>query len=233
MKKKLLWLLAVACLAPSPSACARETAPSAAPAPAAPAVEAPIHLLRDTSRLEPRFAGAIEPGVEYRAAIELKKGGLIEISLFAETAPNHVANFVSLARKGFYDGVTFHRVLEGFMAQGGDPTGTGAGGPGYTIKAEFSNLPHVRGTLSMARTSDPNSAGSQFFLCFKPTPFLDGQYTVFGQVVTGMELVDGLRRRDPGTNPNFPGDAIKTVTIREIRSAAAPATGEGAGSDSN
>lgn len=162
-----------------------------------------------------RFKGVLEPGKSYRAVIELEKGGEFEILFFHEIAPNHVANFVSLAKKGFYNGTTFHRVLEGFMAQGGDPTGTGSGGPGYTIPAEFSDRPHQRGTVSMARTSDPNSAGSQFFICFKSVPFLDGEYTVFGEVVRGMEVVDGLTRRDPDRSPKTPGDAIKSVRIIE------------------
>lgn len=177
----------------------------------------PVHVLKDTSVLDERFAGVLEPGVEYRARIEMAKGGVIELVLFAETAPNHVANFVSLARRGYYDGVTFHRVIPGFMAQGGDPTGSGGGGPGYTVRAEFSELRHVRGTLSMARTPDPNSAGSQFFICFAPAPFLDRQYTVFGQVDSGLEVVDAITPRDP-QRASTPGDAMKSVTIVEVRS---------------
>ncbi len=174
------------------------------------------HVLADTSRLEPRFQGVLVPGIEYHAVIEMTSGETIEIALFPETAPNHVANFVSLARKGFYDSVTFHRVIPGFMAQGGDPTGTGMGGPGYTVKAEFSNLPHQRGTLSMARAMDPNSAGSQFFICFTRTPFLDGKYTVFGQVIAGMTAVDAIRPRDPQANPDYTGDAMRRIWVREI-----------------
>lgn len=176
----------------------------------------PIHVLKDSSVLEARFAGELKLGVEYHAIIEMAKGGQIEIALYAETAPNHVANFVTLARQGFYDSVTFHRVIPGFMAQGGDPTGTGGSGPGYTIRAEFSNVAHKRGTVSMARTSDPNSAGSQFFICFGPAPFLDGQYSAFGEIIKGMEVVDAIRPRDPQRNPNFTGDAMKKVTIVEI-----------------
>jgi cyclophilin family peptidyl-prolyl cis-trans isomerase len=192
----------------------------------------PAHVLRDTSILEPRFQDVLEKGVEYRAIIELDLGdpgatgeagaalaggGRVEIALFAETAPNHVANFVSLARKGFFNGLTFHRVIPGFMAQGGDPTGTGSGGPGYTVNAEFSSTPHLRGTLSMARTPDPNSAGSQFFICYVPRPDLDRQYTVFGSVVSGMVHVDKLKPRDPRSNPAFTGSVMKRVTIMEIR----------------
>lgn len=175
----------------------------------------PAHVLSTLALIDTRFHGVLKTRVEYRAVIELEKGRRVEIVLFPETAPNHVANFVSLARKGFYDSVTFHRVLPGFMAQTGDPTGTGFGGPGYTIKAEFSNLPHKRGTLSTARGPDPNSAGSQFFICFKAKPFLDGQYTVFGEVVAGMQHVDALRLRDPDQNPDYPGDRMRTIRIKE------------------
>ena len=162
-----------------------------------------------------RFKGVLKPGAEYRAVVAMEKGGEFEIVFFPEIAPNHVANFVSLAKKGFYDGTTFHRVLEGFMAQGGDPTGSGGGGPGYSIPAEFSSTPHKKGTVSMARTSDPNSAGSQFFICFADCPMLDNQYTVFGEVVKGMDVVDKIKRRDPQQMPDFPGDKIKKVEIRE------------------
>lgn len=122
--------------------------------------------------------------------------GVVIIELYPDVAPNTVANFKLLVAKGFYDGLTFHRVIPGFMAQGGDPDGNGMGGPGYSIKAEFNNKKHLRGTVAMARTMDPDSAGSQFYICFAPQPHLDGQYTVFGQVVEGMDVVDQIR---PGT----------------------------------
>jgi peptidylprolyl isomerase/peptidyl-prolyl cis-trans isomerase B (cyclophilin B) len=124
--------------------------------------------------------------------IEIENGEII-IELYPDVAPNHVASFKALIAKGFYDGLIFHRVIADFMAQGGDPTGTGRGGPGYTIKAEFNARKHLRGTLSMARTHDPDSAGSQFFICFAPQPYLDGQYTVFGQVTKGMDVVDKIK----------------------------------------
>jgi peptidyl-prolyl cis-trans isomerase B (cyclophilin B) len=145
-----------------------------------------------------------------RAIIETKFGN-IEIKFFPDVAPKHVKNFIELARKGFYNGTTFHRVIPGFMIQGGDPntkdedrTSHGLGGPGYTLKAEFNNKPHKRGTLSMARAADPNSAGSQFFICVADASFLDGQYTVFGEVVSGMETVDKIvsQSRDGRDNPN-------------------------------
>lgn len=119
--------------------------------------------------------------------------GEIVIELFPEIAPNTVANFKALAGKGFYDGLVFHRVIQGFMAQGGDPFGSGMGGPGYTVKAEFSRLPHQRGTVAMARSEDPDSAGSQFYICFEARPELDGRYTVFGQVIRGMSVVDRIK----------------------------------------
>jgi cyclophilin family peptidyl-prolyl cis-trans isomerase len=137
--------------------------------------------------------------------------GAVTLKFFPEVAPGHVSNFIELAKKGFYDGTTFHRVIPGFMIQGGDPNSKnpdkkthGTGGPGYTIKAEFSDKPHKRGTLSMARAQSPDSAGSQFFICVKDSSFLDRQYTVFGEVVSGMDVVDKIvsQPRDRNDNPN-------------------------------
>ncbi len=122
------------------------------------------------------------------------KDGRVVIQLRPDLAPNHVARIKELTREGFYDGVVFHRVIPGFMAQGGDPTGTGMGGSGKKLKAEFSQEKHVRGTASMARAMDPNSADSQFFLMFDRSPHLDGQYTIWGQVVEGMEFVDNIKK---------------------------------------
>ena len=147
-----------------------------------------------------------------RAIIETKFGE-IEVEFLNDKAPGHVKNFVDLAKKGFYDGTTFHRVIPGFMIQGGDPNTKdvkasrsrhGTGGPGYTIKAEFSDTPHKRGVLSMARSSDPNSAGSQFFICVADASFLDRQYSAFGRVVRGMEVADQIvsSPRDRADNPN-------------------------------
>lgn len=126
--------------------------------------------------------------------------GRVVIEMRPDLAPNHVAQIKRLTREGFYDGVPFHRVIDGFMAQTGDPTGTGTGGSGNKLKAEFSKEKHVRGTLSMARTADPNSADSQFFIMFAPAPHLDGQYTVWGKVVSGMEFVDAIKRGDMARN---------------------------------
>src|ERR1700756_1844314 len=131
------------------------------------------------------------------------ESGPVTIALRPDLAPGHVARIKELAREGFYDGVVFHRVIPGFMAQGGDPTGTGGGGSKKpNLKAEFSKEPHVRGVCSMARTSDPNSANSQFFICFDDATFLDGQYTVWGVVSEGMDNVDALPKGEP---PRAPG----------------------------
>ena len=127
--------------------------------------------------------------------IETAHGDIL-IELYPDSAPNTVANFKALAGKGYYDGLTFHRVIAGFMAQGGDPKGTGTGGPGYKVKAEFNDRKHLRGTVAMARSADPDSAGSQFYICFGPQPHLDGQYTIFGQVVEGMDAVDQILQGD-------------------------------------
>ncbi len=145
-----------------------------------------------------------------KAIIETKFGN-ITLQFFPDVAPGHVKNFIDLAKKGFYDGTTFHRVIPGFMIQGGDPNSKipdkrthGTGGPGYTIKAEFNARPHKRGTLSMARSQSPDSAGSQFFICVKDSPFLDRQYTVFGEVESGMDAVDKIvsQPKDQNDNPN-------------------------------
>jgi len=134
---------------------------------------------------------ATDPGIPEGSHVRLElDDGAVTIRLLPEVAPNTVANFKALVAGGFYDGLSFHRVIPGFMAQGGDPSGNGTGGPGYRIKAEFNATRHVRGTVAMARTSDPDSAGSQFYICYGPQPHLDGQYTVFGEVTEGMELID-------------------------------------------
>ena len=137
--------------------------------------------------------------------IALEKGGEIRIEFFPEDAPKTVENFITLAKKGFYNGLKFHRVVPDFVVQGGCPKGDGTGGPGYTVKAEFNKQKHVRGTVAMARSQHPDSAGSQFYICYGTTPHLDGQYTVFGKVVSGMELVDRIKQ----------GDKMTSVTITE------------------
>jgi len=152
----------------------------------------------------------IQKMAETKAVIETKFGN-IELKFFPDVAPNHVNNFIELAKKGFYDGTIFHRVIPGFMIQGGDPNSKdpdksrhGMGGPGYSVKAEFNSKPHKKGTLSMARSAQPDSAGSQFFICVADAPFLDRQYTVFGEVVSGMDAADKIvnQPRDRRDNPN-------------------------------
>ena len=152
--------------------------------------------------------------------IEMENGDIIKAELYPEIAPNTVNNFISLVKKGFYDGVIFHRVISGFMIQGGDPKGIGVGGPGYCIKGEFTangfknDLRHSRGVLSMARTMAPNSAGSQFFIMHEDAPHLDGQYAAFGKVTEGMENVDKIAetRVDYNDRPRTK-QMMKKVTV--------------------
>ncbi|CAA7600290.1 Peptidylprolyl isomerase [Acididesulfobacillus acetoxydans] len=152
--------------------------------------------------------------------IEMENGGIIKIELYPKTAPNTVKNFISLVQKGFYDGLIFHRVIPGFMIQGGDPKGNGMGGPGYSIKGEFAAngfdnpLKHTRGVISMARSNNPNSAGSQFFIMVGDAPYLDGQYAAFGKVIEGMNVVDQIANvpRDGSDKPLQP-QTMKTVTV--------------------
>lgn len=149
--------------------------------------------------------------------------GSIEMKLLPELAPEHVRNFVKLARDGFYNGTLFHRIIPGFMIQGGDPNSKsedrsshGTGGPGYTIKAEFNDTPHDRGILSMARSQDPDSAGSQFFIVVKNSHFLDGQYTAFGRVIKGMDVADNIVNspRDSGDNPD---ERIEMKSVKIVK----------------
>jgi cyclophilin family peptidyl-prolyl cis-trans isomerase len=155
----------------------------------------------------------IDTSKQYTATIETEKGNLV-LELFASDVPVTVNNFVFLAREGFYDGSTFHRVLPDFMAQGGDPTGTGAGTPGYSFADEFTGHTHVAGALSMAnRGSDTN--GCQFFITYTPQPSLNGKHTVFGQLIQGMDVLEKLTPRDPSQNPQFTGDKIIQITIEE------------------
>jgi len=155
----------------------------------------------------------IDVDKQYTATIETEKGSIV-LELFAADAPKTVNNFVFLAREGFYDGTTFHRVIPGFMAQGGDPTGTGAGGPGYTFEDEFGDRKHTPGALSMAN-SGPDTNGSQFFIAYGPQPHLDGRHTVFGQVIEGTDVLADLTPRDPNANPSFEGDTILRIAIDE------------------
>lgn len=151
---------------------------------------------------------------KYTATIEVEGKGNIVLELFAKDVPIAVSNFVYLSQKGYYDGCTFHRVLPNFVAQGGDPTGTGTGGPGYSFGLEITEHKHVAGAISMANTGRPNSNGSQFFICFQAQPNLDGKYSVFGQVIEGMDVLNKITPRDPQKNPQFPGDKIVRITVK-------------------
>ena len=144
--------------------------------------------------------------------------GRVVIEMLPDVAPKHVARIKQLVRQGFYDGIKFHRVIDGFMAQTGDPTGTGMGGSGQKLAAEFNSTPHVRGTVSMARARDPNSADSQFFICFDDARFLDGQYTVWGKVTSGMEFVDMIKKGDPRTGAvSNPDIIVKMQVAAEVK----------------
>ena len=158
------------------------------------------------------FTGnAMAENANEKLLIELSHGDVV-IELHSDIAPLHVDRIKTLAKDGFYDGIIFHRVIEGFMAQTGDPTGTGYGGSDYPdLRAEFSNKPFERGTIGMARSSNPNSANSQFFICFEPASFLNGQYTVWGTVIEGMENVDKIAKGEPPANP----DKIIKMTVVE------------------
>ena len=164
-------------------------------------------------------AGKVE-GVKGPRAMITTRFGEIEVTFFPDKAPEHVKNFISLAKSGFYNGTIFHRVIPGFMIQGGDPNTKdlnkpetyGQGGPSQRLKAEFNEIPHRRGILSMARTSDPNSAGSQFYIVVKDSNFLDGQYTVFGEVVRGMEVADKIVS-SPRNNRDLPNERVEMTVV--------------------
>jgi cyclophilin family peptidyl-prolyl cis-trans isomerase len=158
---------------------------------------------------------SIDTTKQYFATVKMEKGGEFVIQLYPDKAPLTVNNFVFLARESFYDGTTFHRVLPNFMAQAGDPTGTGGGGPGYEFENEYSDLTFDKpGVVAMANAG-PDTNGSQFFVTFSPQEYLNGGYTIFGQVIDGMDVVLNITLRDPQQNPGFVGDAIKSITIEE------------------
>jgi cyclophilin family peptidyl-prolyl cis-trans isomerase len=201
----LATLLVVSCgeSAPEPTTTptpAPETEPSSVPEVKVMQWDSPPPMTIDTSK-------------KYTAIMETEKGTLV-LELFAKDVPVTVNNFVFLAREGYYDGTTFHRVIPGFMVQGGDPTGTGMGGPGYRFEDEFTGHTHVTGTLSMANAG-PNTNGSQFFITYTPQPGLDGKHSVFGQLVEGMDVLQSITPRDPSQNPQFEGDRIIRVVIEE------------------
>ncbi len=216
MRFKFL-LIAVASLV---SACS-STSPESEIASAADATEATSPGIDPT-------ATAATPGAdpENTLLLDLSTGGRVAIRLRPDVAPNHVERIKTLARQGFYNGIIFHRVIEGFMAQTGDPTGTGEGGSSLAdLNAEFSRLPHVRGTVSMARATDPNSANSQFFIMFQPRFQLDSNYSAFGRVISGMEYVDAIPRGEPPANPariiraSIAADNIPPPSAAEIAAA--------------
>ncbi len=158
-------------------------------------------------------AMTIDTTKQYFATVTMAKGGVFVIQLFPDKAPITVNSFVFLANQGFYNGVTFHRVIDGFMAQGGDPTGTGGGGPGYQFVNEKNDLAFDKAGVVAMANSGPDTNGSQFFITFGPVQLNESDYTIFGQVVSGMDVVNGITRRDPTNNPTFTGDAMASVTI--------------------
>jgi len=206
MKQKTLARIATIILLsalPLVASCAGEApAPQPSPEPTPPpkkkSYSAPPPMVIDTSK-------------QYTATFETEKGNLV-VELFAKDVPVTVNNFVFLAREGFYDGSTFHRIIPGFMAQGGDPTGTGMGNAGYRFNDEFSQHTHEAGTLSMAN-SGPNTNSCQFFITYAPQHMLDGRHAVFGQLIKGMDVLKKLTPRDPSQNPNFVGDKVIRITI--------------------
>ncbi len=194
------------------SAVALTTPAVAATAPAVATIAPVAAEAKKYSQLPPM---TIDPAKSYMATLTTPRGDIV-IKLRPDLAPQTVNSFVFLAREGFYNGLTWHRVIADFMAQGGDPTGTGMGGPGYSVPAEFTDkvLFDRPGLVAMARASDPNSAGSQFFITTAPAPNLDRQYTIFGEVMSGQELVKGIPLRDPQMDPN-PGEQMLKITIAE------------------
>lgn len=183
-------------------------------APPAPELSAPV-IPEESEVIDGRPPFTIDVDKQYTATIETPRGNIV-IQLYPKIAPQSVNSFVALARDGFYDGLTWHRVIPGFMAQGGDPTGTGTGGPGYSLPAEFTDeiLYDRPGIVAMARSADPNSAGSQFFITTAPATHLNYQYTVFGEVIEGQEIVNSIPVRDPAA-ASTPGEAMMTITIEE------------------
>ena len=152
---------------------------------------------------------------QYLAKVKMARGGEFSIELYPDKAPITVNSFVFLARQGYFDGVTFHRVLEGFMAQGGDPTGSGSGGPGYSFVNEANVLTFEKAGVVAMANAGRDTNGSQFFIMFGPYGLSESDYTIFGQVISGMDVVNGITRRDPNTNPEFSGDMIESITITE------------------
>lgn len=209
----MVGLLGVAC-GGSPPEPAPQPSPAPAPAPAPQPAPAPTpEPAAKPKKYDSPPEMMIDTSKQYIATIEMEKGNLV-LELFAADVPVTVNNFVFLSREGFYDGSTFHRVIPGFMVQGGDPTGTGRGSAGYRFEDEFSAHKHEAGTLSMANAG-PNTNGSQFFITFSPQSGLDGKHSVFGRLIEGMDVLESLTPRDPDQNPQFEGDRIIRITIAE------------------
>ncbi len=217
-KFSILLLALVALLAGSCSSNSESPTPTPASTPAPTPVHTPIPTKTPYPTPTIKHYSAPPPMVidtskNYTAIIETEKGN-ITLELFAKDVPVTVNNFVFLAREGFYDYCTFHRVIEDFMAQGGDPTGTGAGNPGYYIPNEITQHTHVTGALSMANAG-ANTNGCQFFICYADQHYLDGSYSVFGQLISGMDVLESLTPRDPRYSPSYQGDTIIRITIVE------------------
>lgn len=171
--------------------------------------------LTGTKEFESAPPMMIDASKEYFATVKMESGGEFVLQLYPDKAPVTVNSFVFLANQGYFDGVTFHRVLEGFMAQTGDPTGSGRGGPGYIFENEDSDLRFDKAGVVAMANAGRDTNGSQFFITFAPADFLDGGYTIFGQVIEGMDVVNGITRRDPMENPSFTGDVIESISIAE------------------
>jgi peptidylprolyl isomerase len=199
--------------APTAASFAAEPTAVAAPAAATAPVAAPVGQKKTYDAPPPM---TIDPKKSYTATFTTPRGDFM-VKLRPDLAPQTVNSFVFLAKEGFFDGLTWHRVLPNFMAQGGDPTGTGRGGPGYTVPDEFTDKVKFDkpGILAMANTGQPNSGGSQFFVTTAPADYLDGKYTIFGEVEKGQEIVNGIPLRDPDQNPTTPGEQIVKITITE------------------
>jgi cyclophilin family peptidyl-prolyl cis-trans isomerase len=200
----VIWIMVATNSTAAPTASTVPTANSGSSAPTVAAMQfsAPPPMTIDVKK-------------QYFATVVMAKGGQFVIQLYPDKAPVTVNSFVFLANKGYFNGTTFHRVLEGFMAQGGDPTGTGNGGPGYQFANETNDLLFDKAGVVAMANAGPNTNGSQFFITFGPAQLAESDYTIFGQVISGMDVVNGITRRDPTQNPTFTGDVITSITISE------------------
>jgi peptidylprolyl isomerase len=200
----VIWMIAAAAQKP------------AANLPPVPTAGGPTPMLVGTQQYSSAPPFLIDVNKKYFATVKMAKGGEFVIELYPKQAPVTVNSFIFLARQGYYDGVTFHRVIDGFMAQTGDPTGTGGGTPGYSFGNEANDLAYDKaGVVGMANTGQPNSNGSQFFIMFNAYGLSESDYTIFGQVISGMDVVNGITLRNPDNNPDYLGDVIESITITE------------------